>query len=160
MTGAPPTAIFYIQTFASNGIDDRLHVDHRRGQKRTHPDNFRIVLGCGADKFVRTRIRTQVNDGETGSFCHHSDEVFADIVKITFDGSHDNRPHAAGVLAFGKQRAQHLHTRFHSPGGQKHFRHKDTVVLEIFADHTHSCDQAVVEHFIDGTAGRRTPPQS
>jgi hypothetical protein len=38
------------------------------------------------------KIHTQIDYFESRTFQHHNDQVLADIVDISLDGTHDNRP--------------------------------------------------------------------
>jgi hypothetical protein len=73
-------------------------------------------------------------------------------VEITAYGSHQQHADAFhSAIPGAQERLQHGHAGFHRPRCDQYLRHVEHVVLEILADDAHAGDQALVEHFLDGT---------
>src|SRR5262245_32285150 len=69
-------------------------------------------------------------------------------MQIAFYCAHHN--YCGGFCCFfpfNQQRFQYSHSCFHGTCCQQNFRNENTIVLEVFTNNFHSCNQAFFQHF-------------
>jgi hypothetical protein len=139
------------QILAAEGLDDALHVDHRRGQEGGHTDEFRAVFLRRGDKLVGLHVHAEVDDLEPGALHHHGDEVLADVVQVALDGAEDKGALRLGP-ALGEVRLQDRHPGAHGPGGDQDVRDIKDTVLEVFPHTLHARNETFLQDLVGRAA--------
>jgi hypothetical protein len=149
LSGAPADEdeVLVAQALFDQGVDDHLHVRHRRGQQRRHPQDVGLVQFERGEELVDVGVDAEVDHLEAGAFEHHRREVLADVVDVALHGSDDDLADRLGA-GLGEQRAKHGHPSLHGVRREQHFRHEQDPVAEVDTDDPHPFDQRVVEHLL------------
>ena len=84
---------------------------------------------------------------ETSASKHHDAQVFTNIVKITFDGSHDYDTSGLSSRC-GENWLDVSHPCLHRPSSNQYFGHEDQVVPKLHTNDRHAVQQAIVEELV------------
>ena len=107
-------------------------------------------------EFLHALIHADIVNLKARALGHHAHQVLADIVQIAAHRAHQQHADGSrGAILRTEQRLQHGHAGLHGARGDQHLGHIQNVVLEIFADHAHAGDEALVEHLLHGAAFRQ-----
>ena len=105
------------------------------------------MLLDGGKIFLNRIVDAKIDHLKTGTFHHHANEVFADIVNIALDSADD---HFANFrrAGFHEQRPQNEHASLHCVGRHQYFRHEQNSIAEVDAHDAHSFHQSFGEDVI------------
>ena len=118
---------------------------HCSGKKRRKCNNTCFfVLIYLINKSLDRHINAKIDHFEAGTFKHHSNQIFTDIMKISGNSSKDNRS-CTSSLAGCKIWLQNFHTSLHSPGCCQHLWYENNLFLKVLANHCHGADHSVIE---------------
>ena len=132
----------YIKALALHFFAQGNHLIQRGGNKSRQANNIDVFLFGGLQYFLGGHHNPQVNHLVVIALQHHADNIFANIVHITLNRSHQNLTIGAGRLVFFRFNIglQIGHRLFHYPGrfhhlGQEHFARAKQVANNIHAVH-------------------------
>jgi hypothetical protein len=132
-------------------VDHDLHVRHRGGQQRRHPEDVGLVLVERREVGVDVAVDADVDDLEPCAFHHHRYEILADVVDVALDGSDDDLPGRLGA-GLGEQRPEDLHAGLHRVRRQQHLGDEQDAVAEVDADDGHTRHERILEHAVGRVA--------
>ncbi|MFM1941160.1 MAG: hypothetical protein RI897_142 [Verrucomicrobiota bacterium] len=118
------------------GFDGDAHGVHGGGEEGGHGDEVDAFIADGGDEFLGVDIDAEVEDFEAAAFEHGGDEVFTDIVEVTFDGADGNGSDGFSAGG-GEEGADEFEGGFHGPGGEEEFGHEVIAAFEALADLVH-----------------------
>ena len=125
-------------------------VDHfiqRWGDQARKPDDIGIHFARGFEDFIRRHHDAKIDYLVVIALQHHADDVFTDVVNITFHRRQHNFPVGLALLFTGVDKwLKPGHRLFHNARGFHHLRQEHFSFAKQIAHHVHARHERPFNH--------------